>query len=412
MRITLTVLEGPHKDLEFSFGRHDTFLVGRSKHAHFQLPLKDKYFSRIHFMIEMNPPQCRLVDMGSHNGTFVNGQKVLSADLKHGDTIRAGRSMLRLTVHPTGSDADFPIEMAQAETATAPRPQPAKAGAPASIPLQLPGYNLVREIGRGGMGVVYLATCKADGAQVAVKTVMPAVHGTPSHIQRFLREARILAELDHPHIVRFREMTEANGVLFFVMDYVAGTDAGKLVKKDGPMPVRRAVRLLCQILSALEYAHKKQFVHRDLKPSNLLVSEQGGKEIAKLADFGLARVYQASQISGLTITGDIGGTAAFMPPEQITNYRGAEPPADQYSAAATLYTLLTGRFVFDLPREIHHQFSIILEQKPVPIQSRRDGISDALAAAIHKALSRDAEQRFLDVRHFRHALIKAAKEGT
>src|SRR5436309_10955746 len=100
MRITLTVIEGPHKGMEFAFSRHDTFLVGRSKHAHFQLPLKDKYFSRIHFMMEVNPPQCRLIDMASHNGTFVNGQRVYTADLNDGDQIRAGHTNLRVGVHP------------------------------------------------------------------------------------------------------------------------------------------------------------------------------------------------------------------------------------------------------------------------------------------------------------------------
>src|ERR1022692_11453 len=98
MRIILTVVAGPHKGLEFSFDRHDTFLVGRSKHAHFQLLAKDKYFSRIHFMMEVNPPQCRLIDMGSHNGTYVNGAQVLTADLQDGDQIRAGHTILRVQV--------------------------------------------------------------------------------------------------------------------------------------------------------------------------------------------------------------------------------------------------------------------------------------------------------------------------
>src|ERR1043166_706450 len=108
MRITLTVTEGPHKGMEFSFDRHDTFLVGRSKHAHFQLPAKDKYFSRIHFMMEVNPPECRLIDMGSHNGTYVNGEKALTADLKEGDQIRAGHTILRLRVERDAPMSDAP----------------------------------------------------------------------------------------------------------------------------------------------------------------------------------------------------------------------------------------------------------------------------------------------------------------
>src|SRR6266702_2011668 len=93
MRVLLVVMVGPHKVLVVSFFRHDTFLVGRSKHAHFQLPAKDRYFSRIHFMMEVNPPECRLIDMGSHNGTYLNGVQVLAADLKDGDQIRAGHTI-------------------------------------------------------------------------------------------------------------------------------------------------------------------------------------------------------------------------------------------------------------------------------------------------------------------------------
>src|SRR5207245_4495262 len=119
------------------------------------------------------------------------------------------------------------------------------------------------------------------------------------------------------------------------MDYVEGTDAFELVKTQGPMAPERAVRLMGQLLQALEYAHGRGFVHRDIKPANLLITVEEGFEVLKLADFGLARVYQASQLSGLTMTGEIGGTAAFMPPEQLTNYREAKPPADQYAAAAT-----------------------------------------------------------------------------
>src|SRR5947207_14257995 len=98
MRIILNVVAGPHKGLEFTFDRHDTFLVGRSRSAHFRLPSKDKYFSRLHFMMEVNPPQCRLIDLGSHNGTFVNGAQVLTADLKDGDQIRAGHTVLHVHV--------------------------------------------------------------------------------------------------------------------------------------------------------------------------------------------------------------------------------------------------------------------------------------------------------------------------
>src|SRR6185312_13533101 len=112
------------------------------------------------------------------------------------------------------------------------------------------------------------------------------------------------------------------------------------------------------------------FVHRDIKPANILLAEEGDKKSVKLADFGLARVYQESRLSGLTMQGEVGGTLAFMPPEQITDFRKAKPAADQYSAAAALYNLLTGHLLFNLPKAASQQFAQILQEEPIPIRQR------------------------------------------
>jgi serine/threonine-protein kinase len=275
-------------------------------------------------------------------------------------------------------------------------------------PQVLPGYRLVRELGRGGMGVVYLAVREHDGAVLAVKTVMPGLAGTSDLVDRFLREARVLEALDHPHIVTFRDMGEANGLLYFAMDYIRGIDAARLVAKTEPLGVDRAVGLIAQVLQALDYAHAKRFVHRDVKPANILITRRDGEEHACLADFGLARIYQASQISGLTATGVVGGTPAFMAPEQVTNYRDAKPAADQYAAAATLYTLLTGALTHNFAQSSYERLVQLLHDDPVPIQQRRPNLPDALADAIHRALARDSADRFPDARTFRRALLAAA----
>jgi pSer/pThr/pTyr-binding forkhead associated (FHA) protein len=453
--LTLTAVEGPHKGQTFTFFGHDVFLVGRSKQAHLQM--RDSYFSRTHFMIEMNPPDCRLTDMGSRNGTYVNGQRVQTADLRHGDRIKAGHTVLLIAIRMQAADPNSaapldtptlgavgeevrqgtviqsyvpPPPMADSRPVTlveTPVATPAEAavetasvaaadslpGSAVPIPPPdfpaVPGYRLVRELGRGGMGVVYLAEREADGTRVALKTVLPAVAANRGQVERFLREANILRELQHANIVCFKDMGQAASRFYFAMDYVEGTDAAKMLREHGPLPVRTAVRMICQLLSALDYAHSKGFVHRDIKPANLLVTEEGGKKLVKLADFGLARVYQASRMSGLTMQGDVGGTVAFMPPEQITQFRQVKPPTDQYSAAATLYTLVTGKLLFDFVPGAAPSLSIVLQEEPVPIRQRRPDIPEELASIIHRALAKEPASRYPDVRAFRAALTPFVK---
>jgi serine/threonine-protein kinase len=254
------------------------------------------------------------------------------------------------------------------------------------------------------MGVVYLAVREQDNLRVALKTIIPAVAVNHNQVQRFLREAEILRRLDHAHIVAFRDVGESNGVLFFAMDYVEGTDAAKLLAREGRLPVRTALGIICQLLLALEHAHGQGFVHRDVKPANLLVARRDGKKVVKVADFGLARMYQESRMSGLTMHGDVGGTVAYMPPEQITAFRRAGPAADQYSAAATLYNLLTGLHLFDADKLKARALAMVLQETPVPIRERRPDVPEGLARAVHRALEKDPAARFPDVRAFRAAL--------
>jgi serine/threonine-protein kinase len=271
------------------------------------------------------------------------------------------------------------------------------------------GFQIIKELGRGAMGVVSLALQTSTHSLVALKTIIPAVAGTRNQVDRFLREANILRQLDHPNIVAVRDLGESSGQLFFAMEFIRGTDAHKLMQKNGGrLAVRDAVQLTCQLLDGLAYAHDKGFVHRDIKPGNLLVSTVGGRTLVKVADFGLARVYQTSQLSGLTVMGEIAGTVAFMAPEQITQFRLVKPSADQYSAAATLYNLLTGRFPYDLPRLLAKQIVMILQQDPIPIAKRSPDIAPELAAAVKRGLARDAGARFPDVRAMRAALAPFA----
>ena len=197
------------------------------------------------------------------------------------------------------------------------------------------------------MGVVYLVRRLADRELYAIKTIRPVRGTSTREIELFLRECQILKSLRHPAIVAFHEFGHTGQWLYLVMDYVLGTDASRLLKEHGILPVPLGVNLICQALAGLQYAHEQGFVHRDLKPANLLVAGDGSSPDCRLADFGLARKYHASRVSGLTLLGDMGGTVAYMAPEQITDFRNAQPAADIYSTAATLYHLLTGKYAFD-----------------------------------------------------------------
>lgn len=442
MKVTLTVVRGPHEGRTFTFTEHDTFLVGRAGYAHFQLPKKDQHFSRAHFMVEVNPPFCRLIDMASTNGTFVNKVNVHETDLAHNDLISGGDTVIRVRIE--GADkrrtrraVETPGNLAEGtagepssgETGTSPEqaapPTPAATDRETGLPEddstveegshtplgRLADYDLLGELGRGGMGIVYEAVRRQDGEAIALKTVKPGAAVNRREVDRFLREVSIHRDLQHPGIVGFYESGTAAGRFYFAMELVRGRNASQLLAETGPLPAGRAVSGICQLLEALDYAHKRGFVHRDIKPSNLLLSSENGEERLKLADFGLARAYQCSRVSGLTLQGETGGSVPFMPPEQITNYRDTKPAGDLYAAAATLYMLLTGSYVYEFPNTFHQRILKILQEEPIPITDRRADVPAALAEVIHRGLARKPADRFPDAGAMRDALQPFARQA-
>jgi eukaryotic-like serine/threonine-protein kinase len=400
MKLTLTITEGPHQGQEFVFDKHDTFLVGRTRDAHFQLSFDDPYFSRRHFLVEVNPPRCRVIDLNTRNGTRLNAVRIQTAEVVDGDEIVAGHTVFKVSVLAE-PDETIPVD----------RTLLPAGGMPTRdyrlLQPDVPGYQLHGELGRGGMGVVYRATRERDGLSVALKTILPATGTNRVQIARFLRECQILSQLEHANVVTFREVGEASGMIFLAMDLVEGSDVGTRLKEMGPYDIRTAVRITCQMLAGLAHAHAKGFVHRDIKPSNILIGRHGTKQIAKLADFGLARVCESSRISGLTMQGEV-GPPAFMAPEQVTHYRDVKPAADQYSAAATLYNMLTGCLTHDLPKDTGAQIAHLVTTAPVPIVQRKTDIPAQLAEVIHKALSREPNTRYPHVLAFRQELKRFA----
>ncbi len=375
MRVTLRVVSGPQTGRVFTFDQHDTFMIGRSEDSQFCLP-HDRFFSRHHCILEIAPPQAFLRDLGSTNGTFVNGIRVETAHLKNGDRIQGGETVLEVEVSvevkemdfgANGSDLPFGntvpsviavncLNCGNRAEAEASRPD-AKLSflcdecreSLKKNPQSIPNYQMIRILGQGGMGSVMLARSEKDGRPVAIKTLLPEVAVSEQSLKRFMREIEVAASLQHPHIVGYIEHGTHKGVVYLVTEFAAGMDASKLARhRGGKLHYREVVQIIEQTLAALEFAHSRGFVHRDIKEQNILVEGNYPKMIAKLTDFGLAKSFKQTGMSGVTMVGDVAGTIAYMPPEQVRDFKEVKPPSDIYGVGMTAYSLLTGAHALDI----------------------------------------------------------------
>lgn len=235
--------------------------------------------------------------------------------------------------------------------------QPAPTG---DLPRLFGDFELLAELGRGGMGVVYMARQRSLSRVVAVKMILRGDLASPEDVARFHSEAAAAARLEHPHIVPVYEVGEGDGQPYFVMKYIAGTTLGKRLA-EGPLTDREAAELLLPVCRAIQFAHERGILHRDLKPSNILIDNQGH---AHVSDFGLAKHLSADVT--LTRPGAILGTPSYMAPEQAAGNRGEVGPAsDVYSLGTILYQMLTGRPPFQAAKAVD-TLLLVLEQDPLP----------------------------------------------
>lgn len=436
MRVTLNVVAGPQTGRTFTFDQHDTFMIGRSEDAHFCLP-HDRFFSRHHCLIEIAPPQAFIRDLGSTNGTFVNGIRIDSAYLKHGDRIQGGETVLEVQV--IGDRTDSPGSIRAAANDTEPSlitvacincglPAKAEASRPDAKlsylcencreqlkknPQPIPNYQMIRVLGQGGMGSVMLARAVADGRLVAVKTLLPEVAVSDQSLKRFLREIEVASSLRHPNIVSYIEHGTHNGIVYLVTEYVPGQDASKLAKqRGGRLPWQQVVKIIEQTLAALDFAHGLGFVHRDIKEQNILVDGSFPNFVAKLTDFGLSKSYKQTGMSGVTMVGDVAGTIAYMPPEQVRDFKEVRPPADIYGIGMTAYSLLTGAHALDISPNagISETVKAIFEKPIIPIARRVPEVPLKVSAVIETALAKQVELRWRTAGEMRDALLRAASE--
>ncbi len=262
-------------------------------------------------------------------------------------------------------------------------------------------YTIERELGRGGMAVVYLARDHKHDRPVAIKILRPEIVAGML-AQRFLLEIQILARLQHPHILALLDSgttSESSPQPFYVMPYVEGETLRQRLTREGPLPVAEALRLAREIGEALHYAHGEGLIHRDVKPENVLLS-QGH---ALVADFGIARAAGVAPGERLTQTGMGIGTPAYMSPEQAEGERQIDARADQYSLACVLYELLAGQPPFTGPSFVAVLSRQLLDPVP-PLTTLRPGIAGSVRLAIERALSKVPADRFDTVLDFLAAL--------
>jgi eukaryotic-like serine/threonine-protein kinase len=262
-------------------------------------------------------------------------------------------------------------------------------------------YMIDRELGRGGMAVVYLARDRKHDRPVAIK-VLRSEGVIGAGAQRFLLEIQILARLQHPHILALLDSgttDEASPRPYYVMPYVEGETLRQRLVREGPLSVAEALRLVREIGEALHYAHGQGLIHRDVKPENVLLS-QGH---ALVADFGIARAVGAAAGAQLTQAGVGLGTPSYMSPEQVEGDRGVDGRADQYSLACVLYELLAGQPPFTGPSAGAVLARQVLDPVP-PLTTLRPGVPSSLRRTVERALSKVAADRFGSVLEFVAAL--------
>jgi len=491
-KIVLKVTTGPIQGQSFIFDEHDTFVFGRGEDCHARLPADDKTASRHHFILEANPPDARLRDLGSLNGTYVNNikhggrpenlspEKARSlsypdVDLRDGDTIKVGDTTFNIRIEIPAKCSECGIEIpynfqklcqwkdglfvcgecrekveqqglstlpAQGITCrncgrnvtgevgggrqgdyvcnqcrVAAKKDPVavlekkdRADALESSPARhIAGYEVGQKLGQGGMGAVYLARRLGDNQTVALKVMLSKIAVDDYLRKHFLREIEVTATLNHPKIVKLYEHGAVGSAFYFALEYCPGGSVHDLMKQQRrTIPLTEAGRIILDVLDGLIFAHEHGFIHRDIKPQNiLLVSAAGGT--AKLSDFGLAKSFQKAGLSGMTATGSVAGTFAFMPREQLTNFKYAKPISDVWSLGASLYYMLTGQVARDFTA-YKDPAQVVMSGRIVPIEERDANIPSDVALVINQAIANDPKDRYQTAVEFRRDLFEVFQQ--
>ena len=269
--------------------------------------------------------------------------------------------------------------------------RPTNTPGPTRIPEKIGPYLVLKPLGKGGMSRVYLAEHLAMKRLVALKVLPDHLARDPGAVERFYREARAAAALDHPNIVRAYDICAANGFHCLVMEYVPGRDLAAVLREKGPMPVHEAVACAIKAATGLQHAYEKGVVHRDIKPSNLLIDDSGA---VKILDMGLAR-FQSDGDDRLTDEFDDSAvycTPDYVAPEQVAKGIEADTRADIYALGGTLYTLLSGKPPFS--GSVAQKLVFQQARDPVPLHQVRPAVPRELSAVVARMMAKDRAKRY------------------
>ncbi|MFF4713298.1 protein kinase [Streptomyces eurythermus] len=371
-------------------------VAGRAEDCGLRVTADDRRVSRRHCAFDIDPPAVRVRDLGSRNGTYVNGVRLAPSaarphELADGDEVRLGGAVVGIFSTGPGTRGD-----------TAPRtpdgrPRPAGAA-------RIGAYTLVRELGRGAQGIVHLARHEPSGELRALKVLRPEAVLRPELVHGFLREIRTTRTVRHPRLVAFHEAGSTGTHFFLAGEYCdGGSLARRMAGRAGPLTPEAAVAVTLQVLDGLEYLHDRRapdaagpeatvpdrLVHRDVKPQNILLTGPRTAPSVKIADFGLAKAFERAGLSGHTVTGALGGSVPFMPRSQIVNYKYAGPAVDVWAATACLYWMLTGATPRDFP-DGADPVGVVLRDPVVPVLRRSSAVPGRLAVLIDRVLADEA----------------------
>lgn len=296
-------------------------------------------------------------------------------------------------------------------------------------PSPVKGYQKVKLLGKGGMGEVWKVRDEDTGKHYALKTMLPAVKVDENAVKLFVREASVAQVLRHKNVVATYKSGSANGVFFILMDLCEGGSVdGLMEKKGGKLPLELATWILLQVLSGLDYVHHVDLtaeikngifngtadahgvVHRDFKPGNIFLSNNSERPVAMVADFGMAKAFDAAGLSKITKSGTVMGTPVFMPRQQAVGFKYAEPEVDVWAAAASYYNMLTGAYPKNF-RPGKNAWQIIVGERAVPIRDRNASIPRELAVVIDKALQEEPEIGYKSAAALRKAIVAGLPEN-